>query len=78
MKANNPASLATIDSRQLQLWQVNILIGEDDVVPEMEEPYLKLSMGKKISDYFGTESSPEIISIMVGKPGKYNSFHLRI
>ena len=46
MKANNPTSLTTIDSRQLQLWKVNFLIGEDDVVPEMEEPYLKLSVGK--------------------------------
>ena len=48
------------------------------MVPEMEEPYLKLSMGEKVSDYFGTESSPKTISIMVKMPGKYNSFHLRI
>ena len=69
IKAKNPNS----DPRQFQLWKVNIPIGEDDDVPEMEEPS-RISMGKKISDYFGTESFPDTISIMVKNLGKYNSF----
>ena len=69
IKAKNPNSLATTDPRDLQLWKVNIPIGEDDDVPEMEEPS-RISMGKKISDYFGTESFPDTISIMVKNLGK--------
>jgi len=67
IRDNNPNFLATMDAKDLQLWKVNIPVGEDNVVPEIESG-LKLSPNKKISDYFEAGFSAEAISIMVEKP----------